>query len=381
MPRRLLAEIRRPPAARFVASAALALTAAGLAAAADHPRLSSRLPHADIGVGLGGRPPEGYTAEELALIRDHFSSLTPEVCMKPIHLQPEEGRFEFADADTLVAFAAANRQRVAGHTLVWARDECTPGWMLRDGDQPAGRDLVLSRMTTHIREVVGRYRGRIGAWDVVNEALDDGGDLLRPSGWRAATDSDFIGEAFRAAHATDPEALLIYNDYNLELPEKHPKLMQLLRLLLDKGVPVQAVGIQGHFELDRIPYDRLEALFSDLRSLGLKAVVSELDLAVVARHRWWADDGAHREELEKWDPYREACPPLALEKQAEEYRRLFALFDRHADVIVRVTFWNLHDGRSWLNEFPWKHVEHPLLFDRECRPKPAFHALFRPATP
>jgi endo-1,4-beta-xylanase len=247
--------------------------------------------------------------------------------------------------------------------------------MFRDGDEPAGRDRVLERMRAHIREVVCRYRGRVAEWDVVNEALDDGDGFLRASGWQAVTGSDFIVEAFHAARDADPEALLVYNDYNTDQPEKFQKLLRLLRELLDRDAPIGAVGIQGHFEVGRVPLDRLDQQFNAVRELGLKVVVSELDLAVVPRHRWWADDGAHREELSASDPYADGCPPERLQEQADDYRRLFELFDRHADVIARVTFWNLHDGRSWLNTFPWKHVEHPLLFDRNCRPKPAFEAV------
>jgi endo-1,4-beta-xylanase len=370
------------PCAILVAVAATLSAAVALPALAAEPSsLRGRLPAADLGVALAGRPPAGYSADELELIRRHFTCLTPENGMKMQHLQPAEGRFDFAEADAVVAFAAANGQRVVGHTLVWARDDCTPAWMFADGDAPADRDRVMARMRAHIREVVGRYRGRVTEWDVVNEALDDGDALLRPSGWQAASGLDFIAEAFLAAREADPDALLIYNDYNTETPAKHEKLLRLLRLLLDRDVPIGAVGIQGHFEVGNVPYERLDAQFTALGDLGLKAVVSELDLAVVPRHRWWADGGAHREELAATDPYADGCPPERLREQADDYRRLFTLFDKHAGVIVRVTFWNLHDGRSWLNDFPWKHVEHPLLFDRDCRPKPAFDAVLEGMRP
>jgi endo-1,4-beta-xylanase len=122
-------------------------------------------------------------------------------------------------------------------------------------------------------------------------------------------------------------------------------------------------------------YQDLEDTLIAFRELGLKVVVSELDIDVVTRGRWWTDGGAHREELAQWDPYADGCPPEILERQAEQYARLFALFRKHSDVITRVSFWNLHDGQSWLNYFPWRRVNHPLLFDRNREPKPAFDAV------
>jgi len=100
-----------------------------------------------------------------------------------------------------------------------------------------------------------------------------------------------------------------------------------------------------------------------------------LDIDVVPRGRWWADGGKYRAELAKLDPYREGCPPEILERQAEQYAQIFRLFRKYSDVVARVSFWNLHDGQSWLNTFPWTRVNHPLLFDREGKPKPAFHSV------
>jgi endo-1,4-beta-xylanase len=235
--------------------------------------------------------------------------------------------------------------------------------------------VLLARMKAHIEAVAGRYRGRMAMWDVVNEALDDGTNFLRPSGWSAACGEEFIVRAFELASAADPQALLIYNDYNNELPGKREKQIRLARLLRERGAPLQAIGLQGHYELDHIPFQEIEDTLIAMRGLGLKVVVSELDIDVIPRARWWADGGAHREELAKVDPYRDGCPPEILQRQADQYGQLFRLFRRYADVIARVSFWDLHDGQSWLNGFPWQRVNHPLLFDRKGKPKPAFEAV------
>ncbi len=326
-----------------------------------------------MGVGLSD-----WIAErpgDWALLTNQFSSVTPENSMKPDPVQAAEGQFKFTQPDAFVNFAAAHGLKVVGHCLVWAKDDRTPAWFYRDGTNAAGRELLLARMRQHIATVAGRYRGRVAMWDVVNEALDDGTNFLRPSGWSQACGEEFIAEAFRATHAADPKALLIYNDYNNELPAKRAKMVRLVRSLQARGVPLHAVGLQGHYEIDRVPFEEIEATLVEVRRLGVKLVVSELDIDVVPRGQWWADGGKHRAELAQVDPYREGCPPEILQRQAEQYARLFRIFKKHSDVIARVSFWNLHDGQSWLNTFPWTRVNHPLLFDRAGQPKPAFGAV------
>lgn len=324
--------------------------------------------------GIASRP------ADWPLLTAQFSSVSAENCLKPDPVQRAEGKFNFTEADALVSFAAARRLQLVGHCLVWAKDDRTPPWFFRDGEKTAGRELLLQRMKTHIETVAGRYRGRIAMWDVVNEALDDGPALLRPSGWSAACGEEFIAKAFEYAHAADPQALLIYNDYNNELPAKRAKLVELVQSLRKKNVPIHAIGLQGHYEIDQVPLAEIEATLVEMRKLGMKVVVSELDLDLIPRGRWWADGGKYRGELSKLNPYRDGCPPEVLQRQAEQYAQLFGLFRKHADTIARVTFWNLHDGQSWLNDFPWKRVNHPLLFDRAGQPKPAFDAVIKALT-
>lgn len=328
-----------------------------------------------IGVALGGTLPGDYSASERKLIEDQFAVLTPENSMKLQQLQPTEGVYDFRQADALVEFAQDRGLKAVGHTLVWAKDDRTPAWVFLDGDQPAGRDLVLDRLRTHIRTVAGRYRGELASWDVVNEVIGDGDDFLRPSGWQKAAGLDFVAKAFEWAHEADPDALLIYNDYDVEKPGRREKLLRLLGELKARKVPIHAVGLQGHWEVDRVPIREIDEMLTVIHGLGLKAVISELDLGVVPRGVWWADGGKNRAEIAKTDPLAGGCPPDLLKRQADQYAELFRLFRKHRETIARVTFWDLHDGRSWLNEFPWKHAEYPLLFDREGKPKPAFEAV------
>lgn len=371
---------RRLVLGRLLAIALAAAASVGDATSQPAPAQTPSLRKAarglfDIGVGTDDRI--AWRPADWGLLTTHFSYVTPENCMKPAAVQAVEGRFNFAVPDSFVSFAGSNQLKVCGHCLVWAKDDRTPPWFFLDGEKPASRELLLQRMKTHIDTVMGRYRGRVARWDVVNEALDDGTNFLRPSGWLTIIGEEFIAKAFEYAHAADPGALLIYNDYNNELPAKREKLIRLVRSLRERHVPVHAIGLQGHYEIDRIPFRELEATLVAMRGLGVKVEVSELDIDVIPRGQWWADGGKHRAELSKLDPYHDGCPPEILQRQAEQYAQLFQLFRKHADVIARVSFWNLHDGQSWLNSFPWQRVNYPLLFDRQGLPKPAFGAVVR----
>ncbi len=328
-----------------------------------------------LGVGVGHGVLQN--AADVALIGEHFQILTPENAMKPQGIHPAENEWNFGPTDRFVEVARAQKLEVVGHCLVWAKDDRTDEWMMKEGDQPVSRSTLLRRIETHVNTVVERYADVVTMWDVVNEAIgdSDSNGLLRDSVYWRTTGMEFIVTAFKAARAKDPDALLIYNDYNGHKPEKRKKLLEFLRQLDEKGVPVDAYGMQGHFELGDDSLSQLRETFDELRKLGLKVVVSELDIDVVTRGRWWADGGKYREELAKHDPYKDGLSEELHAQLSKEYVALFQLFTDYSDIIERVSFWNLHDGQSWLNYFPWKRVNHPLLFDRMRQTKPSFDAV------
>lgn len=330
--------------------------------------------NANLAVGVA-LPARGLSPAEQALIRANFNAVTPENCMKPQILQPREGYFDFAAADALVALAQTNNLAVNGHTLVW-HEQC-PDWFFQDGNQAASRAKVLARMRTHIRTIVGHFAGKIESWDVVNEALDDGDSFLRDSPWLKSLGPDFIAEAFLAAHQADPQAQLYYNDYHLEVPYKRDKALRLIRELKARQVPLHGIGIQGHWQIDRVPFEELEAALIAFHAQGLKVMITELDIDVVTDlttgHDW---QGTQPDA----DPFVNGLPQALQERLAAQYARLFALLRKHQDKITRITFWGLHDGRTWLNYWPTRRTNHPLLWDRQLNPKPAFHAI-REGTP
>lgn len=324
-----------------------------------------------IAIGAAIPPPDALTPEECRLLATQFSAVTPENVMKAEHLQPAEGVWKFARADALVTLAAQAGQTIHGHALVW-HQQC-PAWFFRDGSQPAGRDVVLQRLRTHIATVAGHFAGRLASWDVVNEAIDDGPAYLRPSPWLQALGPEFLAEAFLAARAADPKVALYYNDYNIEQPGKRAKTLRLIRDLRAAQAPIDGIGIQGHWSLDHIPYDAIEAAIVAFHAEGVRVAITELDIDVVNRAGGGADIGQRDDATA--DPFASGLPADRQQRLADQYARLFALFHKHRDKLSRITFWGLHDGRSWLNTWPRQRTNHPLLWDRALQPKPALSAI------
>jgi GH35 family endo-1,4-beta-xylanase len=374
-----------PMLARFTAALAVALLALPVKRSVSQGTLDSRAGLKSlksavgdrflIGVGVSQRAFQD--AKDAQLIVRHFQILTPENCMKPQWIHPNEHRWNFEAADRFVEFADANQLRLVGHCLVWAKDDRTADWMKMENGNPVSRETLLQRIREHVQTLVKRYSKTTTMWDVANEALADGGEeILRDSIYSHTTGIDFLVTAFQAARETDPDAILIYNDYNCHRPDKRKKLIQLLTELKMRNVPIDAVGLQGHFELNDGSLDDLRQTFDALQRLNVKVVISELDIDVVTRSRWYAENGKYRDELVNNDPYRDGLPSMIQESLSNQYVALFKLLDQYQDLIARVSFWNLHDDQSWLNHFPWRRTNHPLLFDRKRQPKPAFDAVY-----
>lgn len=308
---------------------------------------------------------------EMQLLVKQFGTVTPENCMKMDFIHPGEDRFNFGPADALVDLASAHGLTVNAHTLVW-HSQC-PRWIFAAGNQPAGRDLVLQRMRTHIAQVAGHFAGKVKSWDVVNEAIDDGNGYLRNSKWLSTIGEDFIAQAFQAARQADPQAELLYNDYGIECQPKRDKALRLLRDLKKRGIPIDGIGIQGHWLLDGIPFQDIEDAIVAFHAEGVRVAITELDLDVIPRETAGADVGSRQDGGP--DPFRSGLPADLQQRLAAQYAQLFSLFLKHQEKIGRVTLWGFHDGRSWLNYWPYRRTNHPMLWDRTLQPKPAYEAV------
>lgn len=326
--------------------------------------------HLDIGCAV--HDTQRLSPKEQQLLLHHFSSITAENVMKPEPIHPEPQRYRFEPVDAMVGFCEQHALKLIGHTLAWHQQ--SPAWFFETGDDGLS---PKHRLSQHIAEVVGRYAGRLHAWDVVNEAVADtaaNGEYLRDTPWLRALGEDYLIQTFKEARKADPKARLYYNDYNLERRDKRARALKLLQRLLDAGADVSGVGIQGHWILDQVPFEEIEQSIEQYAALGLEVMFTELDLDVIDRPDCSADLDVQRAYSLEEDLYRDGCPPDVLARQAEQYAQLFQLFRQHP-AVTRVTFWGLHDGQSWLNHWPGTRTNHPLLFDRALNPKPAFWQL------
>jgi endo-1,4-beta-xylanase len=316
-------------------------------------------------------------ARGVPIIKAEFNSITPENVLKWESVHPKPGVYDFEAPDRYVGFGETNHMYIVGHTLVWHNQ--TPKWVFQDDKgNPVDRDTLLGRMREHIQTVVGRYRGRIQGWDVVNEALYDNGKL-RQSAWLKIIGEDYIAKAFEYAHEADPTARLYYNDYSLENEAKLHGAIALIQKLKAQGVPVTGIGLQGHDKMDWPTPEQEDAALTALGKLGLKLMITELDVDVVpaTQRNRTADIALNAQGVSGPNPYTNGLPAAVQEALAKRYAELFRVFLKHRNELDRVTFWGVTDGDSWLNSRG--RVNHPLLFDRNGRPKAAFAAVLQSA--
>lgn len=315
----------------------------------------------------------------------HFNAVVAENELKFESLQPEPGVFTFSTADKMLSFAQDNNLYTRGHALVWHRQ--TPEWVFEDENgEVASAELLRVRMKSHITTVMQRYQGKVDAWDVVNEAIMDDGSYRthledkedQKSRWYEILGESYIEDAFRMAKEADPSAKLFYNDYYNYLPERQNAIYTMLKGLLDKGVPIDGVGLQCHLNVHtsddpehQSHYQTIENLERAIHlysSLGLDVQITELDVSVYTGGKKYTKENFYTKE--SFD--------LAFqEKQAQRYRELFAMFRRNHELISNVTFWGIADDNTWLSEFDSGRQDFPLLFDLAHEPKPAFDAVIR----
>ncbi len=313
--------------------------------------------------------------QNMALFSRHFNSATCENSMKPIETERTQGVLTFDTPDRVVDFVLGNKGAVMrGHCLIW-HSQC-PDWLTEDSTQ------VFKRMKEHIFAVMNHYKGKVYCYDVVNEAIDDGRGFLRNSQWLRVAGEHFIDSAFVYAHQADPDALLFYNDYGLNNPAKREKCYQLVKGMLERGIPIHGIGMQGHYNVN-MDYNTVDESLTRFEELGVLIQFTELDIAGGGPDR-------RRQRQQQQDQMAGlggysgdgglAAPELTEEQKArqdslvtEAYKKFFAVVKKHKKSIHTITFWGLADNYSWLNSRSRQNA--PFLFDGEYKAKSAYFAV------
>ena len=337
-----------------------------------------------VGTAVNEAIVAGTDSAGQAIVVRQFNTITNENVLKAERVNPRPGVYDFGPADAFVSFGEKHRMFIVGHTLVWHNQ--TPPWFFVDSTgKPNTSAAQLERMRRHIEAVAGRYRERIHAWDVVNEVVDNDGSY-RPTTWvKGVGHGDtLVKYAFKYASTYAPDAELYYNDFNAWRPTKRDGIVRLVRMLKRERIRIDGVGMQGHWGLNYPHTDYIEAAIDSFASLGVKVIITELDVDVLPLTKegqiigqGMSDPQFQLEEFKTFlDPYRTSLPDSVQRQLADRYAQLFGIFYRKRDKIDRVTLWGVHDGMSWKNGYPIPNrTNYPLLFSRDRQPKPAFDAV------
>ncbi len=315
-------------------------------------------------VGVAVSPRALKAESEANLIKKHFISMTAENVMKMGPIHPEENKYNWEPADEIVAYAEEHELMLRGHALCWHRQ--FPDWMFTDNEgNQVSKEVLLQRLQTHIEHVAGRYKDKIFVWDVVNEAISDRHDeFYRNSIWHQICGEDYIITAFETARKAAPNAKLFYNDYNVIDAVKREKIIRMVKNLREKGVPIDGVGIQGHWSVFEPTESQLRATLDSFSSLPIELQITELDISIYKK--------AHARNDKRETDTGVLTPELA-QMQKEKYKMIFSVFRDYKDQLTSLTFWNISDRRSWLDNFPVRNrKDFPLLFDENENPKEAY---------
>lgn len=327
-----------------------------------------------LGAAINENTILGLDPKSATIVNSEFNTITPENSLKWMFIQPKPNKFNFKAADKYVEMGLKNNMYIVGHALVWHAQLSD---FMQNIDNSAE---VRKHVDNHINRLVSRYKGKIDAWDVVNEAFEEDGSL-RASVFYKNMGENYIEEVFRITEKADPDADLIYNDYNLYKPEKRAAVLKMVKNFKSNGTKINGVGVQAHWDLKSPSLEEIEQIILDIHAEGVSVSFTELDISVLPNP--WEMVGAEVtqnfskfEGDPKMNPYPNGLPDAVQEKLAKRYQDIFNLFVKHSDKINRVTFWGVMDKHSWLNDWPIKgRTNYPLLFDRDYQPKVAYERL------
>lgn len=323
-----------------------------------------------IGAALNAAQISQQDTAGIRILEEQFNSIVAENCMKSMHIHPEENRYDFTLPDQFVALGEKNRMFIVGHALMW-HSQLSSWFCVDDKGNNVSAEVLKKRMKDHISTIVGRYKGRVHGWDVVNEAILDNGDWRR-SKFYEILGEEFIALAFQYAHEADPKAELYYNDYNEWHPGKRRTIVEMVKSFKERGIRIDGVGMQGHMGMEYPTLEEYEESILAYAEAGVHAMITEFDMSVLPLpdRNVGAEVSASFEYKKEMNPYQEGLPDEKMQEWVSRMNDFFQLFLKHHDKITRVTMWGIADGDSWKNNWPVRgRTDYPLLFDRNHRGK------------
>lgn len=324
-----------------------------------------------LGAALNKAVYEGLDPKADSIVALHYNQIVPENCMKSQEINPKEGVYLWAEADSFVNYGVKNNMAIIGHCLIW-HSQLAPWFCFDSEGKYVTPEVLKERMRNHIHTMVKRYKGKIKGWDVVNEAIEDDGSY-RKSHFYNILGEEFIPYAFQCAHEADPNVELYLNDYSMHLVPKVNTYVKIIKQLKDRGLRIDGIGMQSHIGLDYPDFDTYEKNLVTLGSTGAKVMITELDMTALPSgfHRGGANIADQAAFNAKYNPYTAGLPADVSKAWNDRMTKLFELYDRHADIIDRITFWGTEDGMSWRNGWPMRgRTDYALPFDRNYNMKP-----------
>ena len=322
-----------------------------------------------IGAALNESEIRGWDTTGVDIVKKHFNSIVAENCMKSMEIHPEEDVWNFELADKFVEFGEANDMFIIGHCLVW-HSQLSAWFPYDENGEYVTPEVLKQRMKDHITTIMTRYKGRIHGYDVVNEAIVEDGSY-RKSPFYDILGEEFIPWAFECAHAADPDAELYLNDYGMNVPGRRDAYVKLIGQLKERGLRIDAIGMQGHMGMDYPTVEEFETSLLAFAGTGVNVMITEWDMSALPTVNMGANVTDWAEYREQLNPYKDGLPEDVSAQWNARMKSFMDLFLKHSDVVTRVTAWGVSDEDSWKNGWPIpSRTDYCLLFDRNHEPKP-----------
>ena len=328
------------------------------------------------GTSLNVNQTNGKDSIGAEVAKRHFNTIVAENCMKSAEIHPTENEYNWEDADNFVKFGTDNNMWIVGHCLVW-HSQLSPWFCVDEKGENVSPDVLKQRLRDHIHTIVGRYKGKVHAWDVVNETVEDDGSY-RKTPFYQILGEEYIPLAFQYAHEADPDAQLIINDYSMSGEKKRERYVQIVNDLKKRGLRVDAIGMQGHNGMDYPDYKEFEKSIEAFAGTGCDVMITELDFTVLPTVVHGAAVENNLEYSQKMNPYADGLTPEIDNQWNDRVAEFMKLLIKHSDKITRVNFWGVNDADSWRNDWPMRgRTDYPLAIDRSWNVKPFVEASLK----